>query len=191
MSEYPKHIQDLQDSFVALRLMVRATDAYNRPGPAVIRGTGIAFILRLPFILQEETKRTRLLATSPRSTFDNLWKLVGNVSALFVFPAFAVLHLGGLKVLTFGFFLHVSTGCLYLVTGGLQYYAPLRQRYPKVRRYLGYIHYLMVLLTAVGISMIAVKPHSGFPTLMAILTFLPPWVVVNILAFRAIFFAKK
>jgi hypothetical protein len=72
MSEYPKHIQDLQDSFVALQLMVKATDAYNRPGPAVIRGTGIAFILRLRFILQEETKRTRLLVTSPRSTFDNL-----------------------------------------------------------------------------------------------------------------------
>jgi hypothetical protein len=51
MSEYPKHIQDLQDSFVASRLMVKATDAYNRPGPAVIRGTGIAFILSLPFIL--------------------------------------------------------------------------------------------------------------------------------------------
>jgi hypothetical protein len=61
MNEYPKHNQDLQDSFVALRLMVKATDAYNRPGPAVIRGTGIAFILSLPFILvhifQEETKR--------------------------------------------------------------------------------------------------------------------------------------
>jgi Predicted membrane protein (DUF2306) len=104
---------------------------------------------------------------------------------------FAVLHLGGLKVLTFGFFLHVSTGCLYLVTGGLQFYAPLRQRYPKVRRYLGYIHYLMVLLTAVVISMIAVKPHSGFPSQMAILTFVPPWVVVNTLAFRALAFYRE
>lgn len=198
MSKYPQHIQELQDSFDSLRLVVKSTEAYNRPGPALIRGTIIAFILSLPFIVfhifKTKQKRTRLIATSPRSTLDFLAKLICDISALVVFPLFVVMFGSGLRLdgelVTFGYFLHIITGDLYLITGGLQFYAPLRQRYPKVHRYLGYIYYLMVLITAVGIIIIGIKPLSGFPTQMAVLTLLPPWIVINILAFRAIVFYR-
>lgn len=199
MSKYPQHIQDLQDSFDSLRLVVKSTDAYNRPGPALIRGTIIALILSLPFILfhffKTKQKRTRLIATSPRSTLDYLAKFICDISVFVVIPLFVVMFGSGLRLdgelVTFGYFLHISTGSLYLITGGLQFYAPLRQRYPKVHRYLGYIHYLMVLMTVVGLMIVGIKPHSGFPTQMALLTFVPPWVVINILSFRAIVFYKE
>jgi Predicted membrane protein (DUF2306) len=199
MREFPKHILELQDMFDALRVTFKATDVYNKPGLGLAYGTGIAFIMSLPFILlhffKTKQKRTRLIATSPRTTLDYLAKNTSDVFAFIILPLFAVLFVGGLRfdteLVSFGYFLHVSTGSLYMITGGLQFYAPLRQRYPKVHRFLGYTHYLMVLMTAIGISFIAIRPYSGFPTQIAVLSFLPPWVIVNILAFRAIVFFRE
>lgn len=200
MREHPRHkdAQELQETFDSLRSMIKATDFYNRPGHSLVLGTGIAFILSLPFILfhvnKTKQKNTRLIATSPRSTLDYLAKLTSDVFAFIIFPLFFVGHIGLItldgSVLTFGYFLHITSGCLYLITGGLQFYTPLRQRYPIVHRYMGYIFYIMVLIMSVGLMIVTVRPISGFPTQMAILTFLPPWVIGNMLAFRAIVFFK-
>lgn len=138
------------------------------------------------------------LATTPRTVFDKTGLLVSNVFAFAVFPAFVIINVviyqwiiwGGKlyegKMLTIGYFLHTSTGSLYFIAGGLQFYSPLRQFYPKIHRIIGYVYYIMALITSFGILLLTLKPHSGFPTQIAVATFLPPWIACNYLALRSI-----
>lgn len=205
MGKQSKHFEGLQETFDGLRSIVKASDVYARPTRSLIVGTSAAIIITLPFILfqllKTKQKKTRLIATSSRSTLDYLGRFLGDVCAFIIFPLF-VFNIVGLwvnvgidkiydgKILTVGYFIHSGSGALYLITGGLQFYTPLRQRYPKIHRFLGYVYYSMSLITAVGVTIMAYKPSGGLTSQLGVLTFLPPWVLVNILAFRAIVFFR-
>ena len=142
------------------------------------------------------------LATTPRNVFDKIGLLVSNVFVFGVLPAFVIFNVviyqwiiwGGKlyegKMLTIGYFLHTSTGSLYFIAGGLQFYSPLRQFYPRIHRLIGYVYYIMAFITSFGILILAVKPHSGFATQIAVATFLPPWISCNYLALRSILVFK-
>lgn len=194
-----EYVQNLNQRIDLLRAEISQIDVFTKPGRNFIFGTSTAILFSALFYrFRQKRKRTRLIATSPRSASDYIGKFTSDVLAFVVFPVFVVFYVvvsqwintGGKvydgKVLTIGYLLHSSTGSLYFISGGLQFYSPLRQRYPRVHRCLGYIYYLMAMLTSIGIAVIALKPHSGFPTQVAVLSFLPPWVLCNISAFRAI-----
>ena len=85
-----------------------------------------------------------------------------------------------------GFYLHSVTGSIYLLSGMLQFYDRLRQRAPRIHRWIGYLFYTMVAVTSVGILWIALLPHSGMSAQLATLFFLPLWIGINIASFRAI-----
>ena len=142
-------------------------------------------------------KRVRY-ATTPPTIYDLFGSTVSNTFTFVVFPGFIIFnvlinqwYMQGMrmydgKVLTIGYLLHTSTGSLYLIAGGLQFYTPLRQHYPKIHRMIGYLYYVMVVLTTIGIIIISIKPHSGLSTQIAVATFLPPWMAINFYALRAI-----
>ena len=85
-----------------------------------------------------------------------------------------------------GFYLHSVTGSIYLLSGMLQFYDQLRQRAPRIHRWIGYLFYAMVAVTSIGIVWIAQSPHSGISAQLATLFFLPLWIGINIASFRAI-----
>lgn len=204
MGETNDYIKDLQRNFDDLRSNVVGFDTHGVPGGRLIVGTICAVIFSLSFImpyLVKDTKKARLTSTPLRSSTDYCGQLASDACAFIVFPVFVVMTCDqlissgnkvyeGSKVRTLGLYLHVTSGCVYLISGGLQFYNPLRQRYPAIHRFLGYLYYTMVPIMSVGLCMIALKPNSGFPTQVAILLFLPPWVLCNIAAFRAIAFFK-
>lgn len=144
------------------------------------------------------TRCQRLMTVTRNNPIDSFGQSVSDFVVYVLFPIFVVLYVivfqwileGGKvydgKFLTVGYLLHSSTGCLYYIAAGLQFYLPLRQRFPKTHRYIGYFYYFMVVLTSIGIIMICRKPNSGLPTQVAVLTFLPPWIWCNFLALRAI-----
>ena len=204
MGEPNNHIQGLQKSFDELRSNVKGFETHGIPGGRLIVGTVCGVIFSLPFIMPyiiKKAKKMRLTAMSLRSSTDYLGQLASDIFAFIVFPLFVMIvsdmliHSGnkvyeGSKAPTLGLYIHASSGCVYFIAGGLQFYNPLRQRYPAIHRLLGYLYYSMVPFMSVGLCMIAVKPNSGFPTQVAILLFLPPWVLCNIAAFRAIAFFR-
>lgn len=194
-----KYVQNINQQIDLLRAEISQIYISTKLRRTFIFGTSTAILFGALFYrFRQKQKRTRLIATSPRSASDYIGKFTSDVLAFIVFPVFVVFYVvvsqwiinGGKiydgKVLTIGYLLHSSTGSLYFISGGLQFYSPLRQRYPRVHRCLGYIYYFMAMLTSIGISIIALKPHSAFPSQVAVLSFLPPWVLCNISAFRAI-----
>jgi hypothetical protein len=119
-------------------------------------------------------KKTKVLsALTPRTIFDKLGLFASNLFAFVIFPAFVFINVilaqwvmkGGKiydgKIVNIGYLLHSSSGSLYFICGGLQFYTPLRQHYPVIHRLTGYTYYLMVLLTSIGIAWICIKPHAG------------------------------
>ena len=149
-------------------------------------------------MMKPVTRCQRLLTATRNNSIDSFGQAVSDIVVYVLFPIFVFLNVilsqwiieGGKiydgKYLTAGYILHSSTGSLYYIAAGLQFYLPLRQRYPKIHRYIGYFYYVMVVLTSIGIVMICRKPHSGFSTQVATFMFLPPWLVCNFLALRAI-----
>jgi Predicted membrane protein (DUF2306) len=202
MTSEVEYVQNLNRNLNLLRSNVRQFDTSTGRGQALIFGTFIPILFSAFYCLissfKKEQKRTRLIATSPRTAFDYIGKFTSDVLAFVIFPLFVVFYVvvsqwiiaGGKvyegKVLTVGYLLHSSSGSLYFIAGGLQFYSPLRQRYPRLHRFLGYMYYFMAMLTSIGLALLALKPHSGFSTQIAVLSFLPPWILCNISAFRAI-----
>lgn len=202
MTSEVNYVQNLTRSIDSLRSIIRLIDISTGPGRTLILGTFITILVSAFYHMfltsKKKQKRKRLIATTPRSAFDDIGKFTSDILAFVVFPLFVVLYVivdqwiitGGKvyegKVLTVGYLLHSSSGSLYFIAGGLQFYSPLRQRYPRVHRCLGYIYYFMAMLTSVGITLLALKPHSGFSTQLAVISFLPLWVLCNISAFCAI-----
>jgi ferredoxin-NADP reductase len=143
-------------------------------------------------------KAKALSALTPRTIFDKLGLFTSNLFAFVIFPVFVFINVilaqwvmkGGKiydgKIVNIGYLLHSSSGSLYFICGGLQFYTPLRQHYPVIHRLTGYTYYLMVLLTSIGIAWISIKPHAGLSSQIATASFLPPWMVINIIALRAI-----
>ena len=131
-------------------------------------------------------------------------KLVGHFfhfSTLLGLPAFVIFYVMGylyyfLKTviglyiygghLEWAFHTHVISGSLYFIAGALQFFEPLRQYYPHVHRFFGYVYYAMVVVTSVGICWLCVKPHAGVSAQIAVIMFLPQWIWLNWLSFRAI-----
>lgn len=202
MSSEVNYVDDLHRKIDLLRSEIRAIDI----GRSLIIAISIPILFSAVLFLfsnfKTKQKRTILIATSPRSAFDYIGKFTSDVFAFIVFPSFVIFYVvlvqwitaGGNvyegKILTVGYMIHSSSGSLYFIAGGLQFYAPLRQRYPRIHRCLGYIYYCMVFITTVGITILTLKPHSGFSTQIAVLSFLPPWVLCNITAFRAIVYFR-
>jgi hypothetical protein len=146
-----------------------------------------------------KVKKAKVLsALTPRTIFDKLGLFTSNIFAFIIFPAFVVMGViiaqwvmkGGQLyegiVVNIGYLLHSSSGSLYFICGGLQFYTPLRQHYPVIHRLTGYTYYLMVLVTSISLVVVSIKPYSGLPSQISTLTFLPPWLIINVIALRAI-----
>lgn len=154
-----------------------------------------AIVMRM---IKPVTRCQRLLTATRNNSIDSFGQTLSDIVVYILFPIFVFLYVilfqwiieGGKiydgEYLTAGYILHSSTGSLYYIAAGLQFYLPLRQRYPKIHRYIGYFYYIMVVLTSIGIVMICRKPNSGLSTQVAAFMFLPPWLVCNFLALRAI-----
>ena len=197
---YVENIQFISRKVIISVERIRALSFFDS---AFDRKFGITFLLIAMLtssIISRFSNKRRIvkLATTPRTVFDESGLLISNTFAFIIFPAFVLINVviiqwiiwggkiyGG-KILTIGYFLHTSTGSLYFIAGGLQFYSPLRQHYPKIHRIIGYLYYIMAFITSIGILILTIKPHSGFPTQVAVATFLPPWIACNYLALRAI-----
>jgi len=99
-------------------------------------------------------------------------------------PKKGVVYAG--KIQNIGFLTHAATGSLYLVTGALQFVSSLRRYAPRLHRFLGYVFYLMVLLTSLSILVVATKPQSGVSAQLATAVFLPLWLYFNAASYHAI-----
>ena len=88
--------------------------------------------------------------------------------------------------LEWGFHTHVISGCLYFIAGVLQFVEPLRQHYPRVHRFFGYVYYAMVVVTSIGVCWLCIKPNSGISAQIAVVLVLPQWIWCNWLSYRAI-----
>lgn len=191
-SKYPEHIEKIVGK---ARITLQAHGAHLT---IIIVTIVIAFTIHWFLMRRNAIIEGRLTAISPSSRMEAIGQFISDAFAFVIFPLFVIGYviinqwiIGGGKVydgkmLTIGYFLHSATGCIYFIAGGLQFYTPLRQKYPRTHRCIGYIYYFMVILTSVGIVTLAVKPHSGLSTQFAVLFFLPPWIWCNILSFRAI-----
>jgi Predicted membrane protein (DUF2306) len=193
--KYPEHIEKIVGK---ARIKLQAHGAHLT---IIVVTTIIALMMTSLYssIRRSSTRRKdRLTAISPSSKMETIGQFISDTFAFVIFPSFVIGYviinqwiIGGGTVyegntLTIGYFLHTGSGCIYFIAGGLQFYAPFRQKYPRVHRCIGYMYYLMVILTSIGIATLAVKPHSGLSTQFTVFFFLPPWIWCNILSFRAI-----
>ena len=191
-TNYPEHIEEIIGN---ARIKIQAHGASLT---IIIVTMVIASMICQSLMRRKAIIERRLTAISPSSKMEAIGQFVSDAFAFVIFPSFVIGYVivnqwiigrGRVyegKVLTIGYFLHTGTGCVYFIAGGLQFYNPLRQKYPRVHRCIGYIYYLMVILTSVGIATLAIKPHSGLSTQFTVSFFLPSWIWCNILSFRAI-----
>ena len=163
-----EYVKGIESQIEGARLSIKKIPAIS--AIQLFAVTGFAIIIIVTFISSVLKKKTIKYVTTPATIYDLIGKITSNVFTFIIFPGFVIFnvlinqwYLQGMrmydgKILTLGYVLHSSTGSLYFIAGGLQFYTPLRQYYPKIHRKIGYFYYFMVVLTAIGIILVSTLP---------------------------------
>ena len=197
------HVQDFDAHVVAGAQKFRELSQklmLSHHGGVVI-ATSLVCLFTLIMVITQQRRKSILVGEEFPSFFV---KLVGHFfyyGTLLGLPAFVIFYVIGylyifLKTvvgmyiygghLEWGFHTHVISGSLYFIAGALQFFEPLRQHYPHVHRFFGYVYYDMVVVTSVGICWLCIKPHAGLSAQIAAIVLLPQWIWCHWLSFRAI-----
>lgn len=189
-------------------IMVPPTQTLSDVGPTILAAILALFFglhpLIMVFVNANKARYGYVMRMSgepePSMWLTYIGKLVYTATAITV-PLFVLVYVvgylfifvermrGGVyqgNMMRSGFYVHTISGSIYLLAGVAQFYAPLRQHYPKIHRAIGYLYYLMVVITSLGLIALAHKPHAGISAQIAIVISLPQWVWLNIASFRAI-----
>ena len=86
-----------------------------------------------------------------------------------------------------GFWIHAISGSIYYFCGLLQFSQSLRLWAPRFHRACGYLYYVMVLVTCVGVVLILVGGSGAKESsVLWTVVHMPIWLYLNLQSFRAI-----
>ena len=181
--------------------VLQLSDALTPTALAVVAAAAFALHPLVSWWLTADTQVLRLAGEPPRWTFVGVVGAVTQFLVPVVLPGFAVAYVGGHLLYNVkyvnglavyggsaetGFLVHVGCGSAWFVLAPLQFYGPLRRRFPVLHRRIGYTALAVSAVSGIGLLGLLPRAHAGVSVQLLTVWVLPMWAWCNYAAWRAI-----
>ncbi|KAL0490502.1 NADH-cytochrome b5 reductase [Acrasis kona] len=85
-------------------------------------------------------------------------------------------------------YIHISTGSVMILFGSLQFFPPIRQRWPTFHRMNGYIVYVAGFISGIGAFGASLYPHGGEPVVLSGIIVSLYWILTIIMGYVRIIY---